>query len=152
MINEPSNASPEQIEAWAAQIWDMIREDMEAGLIPTDTTTYQGLYDAGTIDANEYDLTAEVPFGTDVATDDDPAGLAIVTAVQSLVEARYLRSATYTGPEITVGDGGTLQTGDTVTVIEWPTDDPDGYARIGVNTQGTGWEHVVPASRVTFNR
>jgi hypothetical protein len=59
----------------------MIEEDIAEGAVPATVREFHELHSY--LDANDYTLILGVPWGTDVATDEDPAGVRIVTAVEN---------------------------------------------------------------------
>jgi hypothetical protein len=79
-------ATTEQISRWADEVMAQIRDDMDEGVVPRTVREFRDLHDY--VDANEYTLNIGVPWGSDVAADDDPAGVALVTAVEDEVNRR----------------------------------------------------------------
>lgn len=85
-IYDSSARMPKTVQDYADLCLMMIREDMEDGRFTAEQIScYQDLHDY--IDANEYALEAEVPFGPDVMTPDDPNPYRLCNAVDSAVDA-----------------------------------------------------------------
>lgn len=74
------------VTEYADEIMQMIDEDIEAGTVPGSVRSFADLHDY--VDANDYTLTADVPWGGDIATADDPAGVNLVNAVTDEVTRR----------------------------------------------------------------
>jgi hypothetical protein len=62
----------EQIAQYAAEIIDMVDDDIHGGAIPADVTSFVDLHSY--VDANCYLIDAEIPWGADIADESDPDG------------------------------------------------------------------------------
>lgn len=68
-----------------SEVLDMIRDDMTAGMFRADQITcFADLHDY--VDANMYALELGLPFGSEVATEADPAGCRYVNALDDAVD------------------------------------------------------------------
>lgn len=74
------------VAEYADRIWTLIGEDVVEGVVPPTVTTFSDLHEH--VDANDYTLQVGVPWGADVATDDDPAGVRFTNAVEDEVSRR----------------------------------------------------------------
>lgn len=74
------------INEYADKIVSAIRSDMDEGVVPFTVRTFGDLH--ASVDANDYTDQAGVPWGTDIATESDPDGMAIVNAVETEVSRR----------------------------------------------------------------
>lgn len=67
-------------------IMNSIREDIEGGTVPFDVEDFSALHDH--LDANDYLIDAQVPFGNDTFADGTEAGIDLTAYVQELVDIR----------------------------------------------------------------
>ena len=81
-----NSSTDPRITRWADQIMTMVDEDISEGVVPADVVSFRDLH--GHVDANDYLEHADVPYGTDLADDDDPAGVNLVNEVTDEVTRR----------------------------------------------------------------
>lgn len=106
-VEVPNNATDEQIvdlcmarmvTVYADRVAAALAADIEAGLIPANVRAYPAdLHGYG--DGNAYTIKASVPWGAEIATDDDPGGLRVATLVENEVTRRLAAAGRYCTPD-----------------------------------------------------
>ena len=85
--------SKDQINRYADEIMTMIDEDIANGCIPLNVRCFGELHSY--VDANEYTLQAQVPWGREFETPDDPCGLAASIDVEAEITRRLVTRAAF---------------------------------------------------------
>jgi hypothetical protein len=82
----PMRGVARSVTAYADEILTMVNDDIAVGQVPANVRTFDQLHRY--VDANDYLEAAGVPWSSDLASDSDPAGVALTIQVQNEVTRR----------------------------------------------------------------